>query len=99
MSKDNPTVQKSIIDEPIAQDMDRLSLEQALLDFEVANARVLDLTHRLIELGGVNNGLRAEIEQLRLELAALRSVHEQMKSSAAFRIADKVWTVRNALRR
>ena len=29
--------------------MDRLSLEQALIDFEVANARVLDLTARLVE--------------------------------------------------
>jgi hypothetical protein len=83
----------------LTDEIDRLSLEQALLDFEVANARVLDLTHRLIEMAAVNNGLRAEIEQLRLEIAALRSVHEQMKSSAAFRIADKVWTVRNALRR
>jgi hypothetical protein len=94
------TLQESLMNQDeITEEMDHLSLEQALLDFEVANARVLDLTHRLIELGGVNNGLRAEIEQLRLELSAVRSVHEQMKSSAAFRIADKVWTIRNALRR
>ena len=86
-------------DSSLVEEMDQLSLEQALLDFEVANARVLDLTQRLVELANVNNGQRAEIEHLRLELAALRSVHEQMKSSAAFRIADKVWTIRNALRR
>ena len=35
---------------PSSERVDRLSLEQALLDFEVANARVLDLTHRLTEL-------------------------------------------------
>lgn len=32
---------------PITETIDRLSLEQALLDVEVANARVIDLTARL----------------------------------------------------
>ena len=31
-------------------DIDSISLEQALIDFEVANARVIDLTHRLTTL-------------------------------------------------
>jgi len=31
-------------------ELDRLSLEQALLDFEVANARVVDLSRRLTNL-------------------------------------------------
>lgn len=86
-------------DTALTEDLDHLSLEQALLDFEVANGRVLDLTHRLIELAGVNASLRSELETLRLRYAELQSVHERMKGSAAFRIADKVWTVRNALRR
>jgi len=33
----------------VAETLDRLSLEQALIDVEVANARVIDLTGRLAE--------------------------------------------------
>jgi hypothetical protein len=33
----------------VAETLDRLSLEQALIDVEVANARVIDLTGRLTE--------------------------------------------------
>ena len=33
----------------LAREIDALSLRQALLDFEMANARVLDLTARLVE--------------------------------------------------
>ena len=86
-------------DTSLTEDLDRLSLEQALLDFEVANARVLDLTTRLIEQASVNASLRTEMENLRLQYAELHAVHERMMSSAAFRFADKVWTIRNALRR
>ena len=32
------------------------------------------------------------------ELAELRSVHEAMRGSAAFRMANKIWAMRNALR-
>ena len=35
-------------DAALREEIDRLSLEQALRDFEVANARVVDLTQRLI---------------------------------------------------
>lgn len=43
--------------------VDRLSLEQALLDVEVANARVIDLTARLAEAS-------AELQQLRAQVAS-----------------------------
>jgi hypothetical protein len=46
--------------------VDSLSLEQALIDFEVANARVLDLTHRLTELNRELLDLRSEHERLRI---------------------------------
>ena len=45
--------------------IDRLSLSQALLDVEIANARVLDLTSRLVESNQRADGLRAEVEALR----------------------------------
>lgn len=49
-----------------ADRVDALSLEQALQDFEVANARVLDLTHRLTELNRELVDLRSEHERLRI---------------------------------
>jgi hypothetical protein len=66
--------------ESFAQRVDRLSLEQALVDFEVANARVLDLTHRLTELNRELLDLRSEHERLRI-------AHNQ---SLARRAAPKV---------
>jgi hypothetical protein len=48
---------------PISEALDRLSLEQALRDVEVANARVIDLTARLTES-------HAELSELRRQLRA-----------------------------
>ena len=47
--------------------IDRISLEQALIDVEIANARVVDLTERLTESAD-------EIRRLHHELARTRSV-------------------------
>jgi hypothetical protein len=51
----------------LTRTVDRISLEQALKDFEVANARVLDLTHRLTELNQELLELRSNHERLRIE--------------------------------
>jgi chromosome segregation ATPase len=85
-------------DTSLREAIDRLSLEQALRDFEVANARVLDLTQRLISANDKVVDQQRELDQLRVELAELRSVHEAMRGSAAFRIANRIWALRNALR-
>jgi hypothetical protein len=54
--------------------MDALSLEQALLDTELANARVVDLTRRLL-------AAHADVERLRLQLDALeRGELERVKA-------------------
>jgi hypothetical protein len=62
----------------LERQIDALSLNQALLDFELANARVLDLTARLVEANtrvmrhqGETDALRAEIAgfQARLDAA------------------------------
>jgi hypothetical protein len=85
-------------DAALREEIDRLSLEQALRDFEVANARVVDLTQRLISANDKVVDQQLQLDKLRVELAELRSVHEAMRGSAAFRIATKIWAMRNALR-
>jgi hypothetical protein len=85
-------------DAALREEIDRLSLAQALRDFEVANARVVDLTQRLISANDKVVDQQLQLDKLRVELAELRSVHEAMRGSAAFRIATKIWAMRNALR-
>jgi predicted nucleic acid-binding Zn-ribbon protein len=82
----------------IAPQMDELSLTQALLDFEIANARVIDLTQRLIEANDTVAELQAQVDDLRSQIETLQGVHDQMKGSHAFRIASRIWAVRNAVR-
>lgn len=75
----------------LERQIDALSLNQALLDFELANARVLDLTARLVEANirvmrhqGETDALRAEIAgyQARLD-AANSSVTTSAQASVA----------------
>ena len=81
----------------LERELDRLSLNQALLDVEVANARVVDLTQRLIGAGQELVAVRRELEALRREHEQLRSMHEQMRRSKAFKLANRIWSIRNAL--
>ncbi|OBU66950.1 hypothetical protein A9K58_10915 [Stenotrophomonas maltophilia] len=46
--------------------LDDISLEQALIDFEVANARVMDLTSRLTSMSRELIQARTELERLRI---------------------------------
>lgn len=82
----------------LRKEIDQLSLEQALRDFEVANARVIDLTGRLISANSRIVDLQREVDEVRVELTQLRTTHEAMRGSAAFRLANKIWALRNALR-
>ncbi len=79
--------------------LDRLSLQQALRDVEIANARVVDLTQRLVET-------RRELAQVRTHLstveATLVSTSERqaaVERSAAFRIARRIWALRSVFQR
>jgi len=81
----------------IGAEMDRLSLEQALHDFEVANARVTDLTQRLIGSGRELSVMRQQLTSLQREHAELRTAHDEMQRSRAYRLAKKVWAIRQAL--
>lgn len=81
----------------LAAELDRLSLAQALRDAEVANARVVDLTQRLIGAGDELLATRRELDALRREHDEFRATVDQMRSSKAFRLANRIWAVRNAL--
>ena len=81
----------------LGPEMDRLSLTQALHDFDVANARVVDLTQRLIGTGRELAAVREQLASLQREHEALRTTHEQMQRSRAFKMANKIWAIRNAL--
>ena len=83
---------------PLEKEIGLLSLDQALRDFEIANARVIDLTQRLIAANNRVVALQRESDQSRLELTELRALHNAMRSSTAFRLADKIWALRNLLR-
>lgn len=83
---------------PLDKEMDELSLAQALRDFEIANARVIDLTQRLVEASSVIAELRTEVDVARTEMKELEQRHEAMQHSMAFRIASKLWALRNAFR-
>lgn len=81
---------------PLPSRLDQLSLEQALLDFEVANARVVDLTERLVEatddfirLQHESELLRLEAEPLRRETELLRLEAEAARGSRAYKLAQR----------
>jgi hypothetical protein len=88
------------------EELDRLNLEQALIDFEIANARVVDLTGRVTGLSSELLRLRTEVGDVRLQLAqaraeaeVLRAESAEIKRSLAYRAARKLGDGRAAMRR
>ncbi|MCA1674438.1 MAG: hypothetical protein LC799_20360 [Actinobacteria bacterium] len=81
----------------LERELDRLSLTQALRDFEVANARVIDLTQRLIAARSDLVAVRQDLDALRQTHEELRLTHEQMRRSRAFRLANRIRAIRNLL--
>lgn len=82
----------------LADEMDELSLRQALVDFEVANARTRDLTQRLVALVDDNHRLERELAELREELVKERELIAQQRSSQAYKLASRIWNLINALK-
>ena len=58
---------------PDRASLDELNLEQALIDTELANSRVVDLTGRLTSMSAEMLRLRAEVGNLQLVLAQERA--------------------------
>jgi hypothetical protein len=77
----------------ITESIDRLSLEQALLDVEVANARVIDLTERL-------TAATAELRFLRQQMsttAVAPSRHTGLAGSIRRMVAGPVKAIARAV--
>ncbi len=78
--------------------LDTLSLAQALTDAEVANRRVIGLTHRLVGALSEQHSLREEIAALRDEVARMRSERDALRGSRALRLAERYVRFRRRLR-
>lgn len=61
-----------------ALDLDAIALSQALIDFEVANARVLDLTQRLLESNESRVGAIQELEVAKKRLIGLQAQYDAL---------------------
>ena len=85
-------------DVTLEQELDRLSLDQALVDVEIATGRVVDLTQRLVEATDLIQELQGEVEALEQERASLEQELAEILSTKAFRTADRLWTLRQGLR-
>jgi len=80
----------------LERDLDRVSLVQALNDTEAATARVIDLTERLVDARKQISQLRGDLELLRIEHHQYQAEEEAMRNSMAFRMATRIWNIRNA---
>lgn len=69
---------------PLSGQLEGISLAQALVDFEIANARVMDLTQRMLDLQLQLNESRAQRERDRIEMAG--QLQQQAASFAAERL-------------
>lgn len=90
----------------LEHELDRLSLMQAVRDFEIANARVVDLTQRLIsanqrilELQKVNDLSVTDLVELQSQHAELQRRYAELRGSRAYQLAQKAGALRSLLRR
>ena len=81
------------------RELDRLSVEQALRDFEIANARTIDLTQRLVDLSHEVTDLREQLVAAQEAFAAARMENQAIRASATFRLAELSTKMRARLRR
>lgn len=58
--------------------VESINLEQALIDFEIANARVVDLTGRVTTMSAELMQVRSETTDLRLRLRREELAHQQL---------------------
>lgn len=85
MAEAHPTSGEQTVTNTV--DLDPISLHQALLDFDVANARVIDLTKRLTTLTAEVRTTTTELQKARLRNRRLTAELEAMKKSTAYRSA------------
>jgi hypothetical protein len=73
---------------PQTMDLDGISLLQALRDFETANARVMDLTQRLLRSEQQRRQLGDELERMRLKLSELEGTRAPAARRLSLRLAE-----------
>ena len=88
-----------VVGPELERELDRLSVEQALRDFEIANARTIDVTQRLVDLSTEVRELRERVVSLQEALAASRAENTAIRASATFRLAELSTKIRARLRR
>jgi len=79
-------------------DLDDISLAQALLDVDIANARVIDLTKRLTALTKELRKSTTDLQQAKLRNRRVVAELEEIKGSRAFRSASTAQRVLGAAR-
>jgi hypothetical protein len=86
-------------DAQLERELDRLSLEQAVRDFEIANSRVVDLTQRLISA----NQQIVELQRLNdiseTALIEVQTRYAEVSTSRAYQLAQRAGAIRSLLRR
>jgi hypothetical protein len=79
-------------------DLDGVNLTQALIDVEIANARVIDLTRRLTEYDKQLREARNAAEVAQLELAQANARLHTVHHSRTFKALENINTIRRALK-
>jgi predicted nucleic acid-binding Zn-ribbon protein len=79
-------------------DLDEISLTQALLDVDVANARVIDLTKRLTALTKELRKTTNDLQKAKLRNRKIAAELDEIKGSRAFRSASTAHRVLGAAR-
>ena len=88
--------------EDIGAVMDAVNLERALVDFEIANARVIELTARLTGFSQELLATRSELGLAKLRIAELELLAAELatvKGSQAYRAARLIGSSRAKLMR
>ena len=80
-------------------DLDRLNLDQALRDFEVANRRVLDLAHRLSSLHRELLDTRTELQLTKIQLQQSSRQVDRIRNSRFFPMVRVLAQARRIIRR
>jgi hypothetical protein len=83
----------------LTSDLDRVSLEQALRDFEIANARAIDLTQRLVDLSKEVTRLREQVIDAQMQANAARAENDALRASTTFRLVELSTKIRRKLGR
>lgn len=87
MTVESTASESSGTDHGADHELDRINLAQALKDFEIANRRVLDLTHRLAAANQELMLARSELSQLQARYGAVARYVEVLRRSPLFPLA------------